>query len=52
MIAPLLSSCCSFSFALDRGVFGHGSFFGGFQHSPDDGCSAASCNFGVSAGER
>ena len=26
-------------------------FFGGIQHSPDDGCSAASCNFGVLAGE-
>ena len=23
------------------------SFFGGIQHSPVDGCSAASCNFGV-----
>ena len=26
-------------------------FFGGIQHSPVDGCPAASCNFGVLAGE-
>ena len=26
-------------------------FFGGMQHSPVDGCSAVSCNFGVLAGE-
>ena len=26
-------------------------FFGGIQHSPVDGCSAVSCNFGVLAGE-
>ena len=26
-------------------------FFGGIQHSPVNGCSAASCNFGVLAGE-
>ena len=26
-------------------------FFGGIQQSPVDGCSAASCNFGVLAGE-
>ena len=33
-------------------AFGHGvSFFGGMQHSPMDGCSEASCNFGVIAGE-
>ena len=33
-------------------AFGHGvSFFGGMQHSPLDGCSEASCNFGVIAGE-
>ena len=31
----------------DRGYI----FFGGIQHSPDDGFSAASCNFGVLAGE-
>ena len=28
-----------------------GIFFGEIQHSPVDGCSAASCNFGVLAGE-
>ena len=27
------------------------SFFGGIQHSPVDGYSAASCNFGVLTGE-
>ena len=32
-----------FSFALGCGI----SFFGGIQHSPVDGSSAASCNFGV-----
>ena len=47
MILPLLPSCWGFSFALGRGV----SFFGGIQCSPVDGCSAASCNFGVLAGE-
>ena len=26
-------------------------FLGGFQHPPVDGCSAASCDFGVLAGE-
>ena len=26
-------------------------FFGGIQHSPVDGCSAACCNFGVLTGE-
>ena len=32
-------------------VFGHGvSFFDGFQHSPVDGCSIASCDFGALAG--
>ena len=36
-----------FSFALGRGV----SFFEGIQHSPVNGCSVASCNFGVLAGE-
>ena len=43
MIVPLLPSCCSFSFVLDCGV----SFFGGTQQSPVNGCSAASCDFGV-----
>ena len=47
VISPLLPSCWGFSFALGCGV----SFFGGLQHSPIDGCSAASCNFGVLAGE-
>ena len=47
MIAPLLPSDWGFFF-----VFGHGvSFFGGFQHPPVDGCSAASSNFGVLAEE-
>ena len=32
---------------LGRGV----SFFGGIQHAPVDGCSVASGNFGVLAGE-
>ena len=32
-------------------VFGHGvSFFDGFQDSPVDGCSTASCDFGALAG--
>ena len=47
VISPLLPSCWGFSFALGHGV----SFFGGIQHSPVGGCSAASCNFGVLAGE-
>ena len=46
-IVPLLPSCCGFSFALGHGVF----FFGGFQHSPVDGYSTASCNLGVLTGE-
>ena len=46
-ILPLLPSCWSFSFALGCGL----SFFGGIQHSPVDGCSAASNNFGVLARE-
>ena len=46
-ISPLLLSCWGFSFALRCGM----SFFGGIQHSPVDGCSAASCSFGVLAGE-
>ena len=44
---PLLPSYCGFSFALGCGV----SFFGGFQHFSVSGCSAASCSFGVLAGE-
>ena len=47
MIEPLLSSSWGFSFAIGHGV----SFFGGIQNSPVDGCSAASCDFGVLAGE-
>ena len=27
------------------------AFFGGIQHSPVDGCSAAGCDFGILAGE-
>ena len=46
-ILPLLPSCLGFSFALGCGVY----FFGGIQHSPTGGCSAASCNFGVFTGE-
>ena len=43
VVSPLLPSCWGYSFALGCGV----SFFGVIQHSPVDGCSAASCNFGV-----
>ena len=46
-ILPLLPSYWCISFALGRGV----SFFGGIQHAPVDGCSVASGNFGVLAGE-
>ena len=46
-ISPLLLSCLVFSFALGHGI----SFFGGIQHSPVDGCSAPSCNFGLLPGE-
>ena len=42
-IFPLLPSFWVFPFALGRGV----SVFGGIQHSPVDGCSAAIWNFGV-----
>ena len=47
MISPLLPSCGGFSFVLGRRV----SFLGEIQHSPVDGFSAVSCNFGVLAGE-
>ena len=47
MISSLLPSCWGFSFALGRGV----SFSGGIKHSPVNGCSSASCNFGVLTGE-
>ena len=46
-ISPFLLSFWGFSLALGCGV----SFFGGIQHSPIDGCSVASCNVGVLAGE-
>ena len=46
MILPLLPSCWGF-FAVGHGV----SFLGGIQHSLINGCSAASCNFGVLTGE-
>ena len=45
VISPLLPSYWGLSFALGCGA----SFFGGIQHSPFDGCSAESCNFGVLA---
>ena len=46
MFVSLLLSCCSFF-----SVFGRLSFFGRFQHPPVDGCSTASCDFGVLAGD-
>ena len=46
-ISPLLPSCLDFSFAPGHGL----SFCGGNQHSPVDGCSTVSCNFGVLSGE-
>ena len=47
VILPLLPPCWGFSFVLGCGV----SFFGGIQHSSANDCSAASCSFGVLAGE-
>ena len=47
VIFLILLSCWGFSFALRHGV----SFFGGIQHSPVDGCSAMSFNFGDLTGE-
>ena len=47
VILPLLLSCWGFSFTLGCGV----SFFSRIQHSPTDGCSEVSCNFGVLSGE-
>ena len=41
-------SCWGFYFAPGHEV----SFFDGIQHFPVDGCSAASCNFGVLAGDQ
>ena len=42
-ILPLQPTCWGFSFALGPGA----SFFDVIQHSPVNGCSAVSCNFGV-----
>ena len=47
VISPLLLSCWGFSFAFRC----RASFFDGILHSPVDGCSAVSYNFGVLAGE-
>ena len=47
VISPLLLSCWGFSFALGCRVF----LGGGIQHSPVDGCSAASCDFDILTGE-
>ena len=46
-ILPLLPSCWGFSFVLGHAV----PFFGGIQCSAVHGCSAASCNSGVLAGD-
>ena len=47
VIVLLLPSCCSCFL-----VFGHGiSFFGGFHHSSEVGCSTTSYDFGVVPGE-
>ena len=46
VISPCLLSHCGLFFAFGCGV----SFFGGFQHSPVNGCSAANCDFGALAG--
>ena len=43
----LLLPFCVLSFAIGCGV----SFLGGIQHSPVDGCSTVSCNFGILTGE-
>ena len=45
-ISPFLPSCWGFLFACGHGLY----FFGGIQHSPVDGYSAPSCNFGVLTG--
>ena len=47
MIALLQLSCCGFSFVLGHRM----SLFGGFPHPPVDGCTTASCDFGVLTGE-
>ena len=46
-ISPLQLPCWGCYFAFEYEI----SFFGGSQHSPVDGCSAASCNFGILARE-
>ena len=46
MVLALLLSWWGCFFALGPGV----SFFGRIQHSPANGCSAVSCNFGVLTG--
>ena len=46
VIVLLLLSPCSSFFVFGRGVF----LFDGFQCPPVDGCSTASCNFGVLGG--
>ena len=51
VISSLLPCCLGFSFALGSGV-SFFFFFGGIQHSPVDGCSAVSCNFGVLTDDR
>ena len=43
VILPLLPFYLGFSFPLEHGVY----FFGEVQHSPVDGYSTPSCNFGV-----
>ena len=45
-ILTFLLSLGGFSFALGCGL----PFFGGVQHSPIDGCPAASCSFGDLSG--
>ena len=47
VILPCLPPFWGFSFALGCGI----SFLGRIQHSPVDGYSATSCNFGVLTGE-
>ena len=46
-IAPFLLPCWGFSFAAGRGVY----FLSRIRPFPVDGCPAASCGFGVPAGE-
>ena len=45
--SPLQLSCWGYSFALGCEI----SFVGGIQHSSVDACPAASCNFGILAGD-